>query len=127
MNERNKKRQAGPAVSGLSCAGDRSGDRSLQDSVLVIHNDVALANAYVHGVLAIAVTHSVAVTTADNFFFAEALGNADLDMHLLLLAALAAFAAFATALLAGITALAGAFTGTRIIDFNDLKIGRAHV
>lgn len=82
-----------------------------QESVLVVHNDVTLANSYVDGVFAVFVTQAISVTTADHFFFAVALGNADLNVHLFLLAAFAAGSTGITALLAGITAFALAFAG----------------
>ncbi|MFN9294465.1 MAG: hypothetical protein ACK6EB_40825 [Planctomyces sp.] len=92
-----------------------------QESVLVVHNDVTLANSYVDGVFAVFVTQAIAVTTADHFFFAVALGNADLNVHLFLLAAFAAGGTGITALLAGITAFALAFAGARIVNFDDFR------
>ena len=89
-------------------------------SVLIIHNDVTLADAYVNGVFAVFVTQAIAIATADHFFFAVALRNADLDVYLFMLAAFAAGITGIAGLLAWITALALAFAGAGIIDFNDL-------
>jgi hypothetical protein len=77
--------------------------------VLIVDDDVSLLNAYIHGVFAVIVPHTVSMASASHMF-APAWWHADLNIN-----------AFWSATVARV------ITGTRIINLNDLGNGtRVH-